>query len=323
MKKNIFYYGKAIPSSCAVILMKLFHVYKFKYPFFNYITTEVFNYQSIKEDNCKWYCSYPYGIDALYTGLQIMGINQKTVLKKSNFNNIRNFDGCLKEQLDNGACILGPINFSSAWGSIESRYFQGYAQFAYVSEIEEDYYILQDPNGCPQMKVTLEMLWSMAKDCKNISLINFDVSQYKPRDLNVIGIDIFKRLLSNRFNLIGTSNIFLSCMKELSVNFKTQNMKSSELLSLKYVLCHLTRSLFFLTEFIQYFKSTYACNEIKYSIDQVLSMLEEYMTTIDYLYNEEHNSFNIGEIVATISLYEEYLDRYSKKLLKKIGDSDV
>lgn len=320
MQKNIVYYGKTSLSTCSTLFMKLFQNYDFEQPFYNYITTEVFNYQGFFYDHRQWYCSFPYGISAIQTGLKIMGIEAEIFIHNTNTSCKSILDKQIEAYVKKGSCILGPVDLSSIWNKIDSRYFRGYAQFVYIIGTKNNRFVLQDANGSPFMFVTKEMLWQMVENFNEISLVSFDDTDYRSRNLKVMCIDILKQVLSNRVKLIDDPNNFQLCIKKIHQKFTNQGIKSSEMLSIKYVLCFLCRSLYFWIEFFECFQKKCDFYDTNHNIGNTIKLLKEYIVKVNCVNHINYHDLNVGKISTELLFYEKILDDCSIVLQKEIGE---
>lgn len=322
MKNNLKYYGKIIPSSCAMVLTSLYGKYNFSYPIYNYITTEVFNYQCIAEDRRKWLCTYPFGIDSLCLGARILGAENSFSKDEKTFTCADDLFLSIENELERGSFILGPIDTSPLWDAAESRYFKGNAQFVYVVGIESKQYVLHDPNGCPNLKVSSNLLWSMVKNYKTIYFSKFDYSIRPYIALKDLYVNIFINIIKNRLDMIESPHNYLRGMQKLYLQFKDQGMKSSDSISLKYALLHVNKSLYLLNEFIQSYKYYLNLSDIKLIsyLNQLSIIIEEYLIKLNPFCMNAHCDDGIKEIFSIQSLYEQKLNEMAEKIKSQSGD---
>lgn len=324
MEKSLKHYGKIIPSSCATVLVSLYGNHDFIYPIYNYITTEVFNYQCITEDRCKWFCTYPFGIDSLCLGAKILEAESIFLTSEKTFDDRDDLFLAIEKELGKGSFILGPIDTSPIWDAAESHFFKGYAQFVYVVGIQDKQYILHDPNGCPNLKISSDLLWAMVKNHGTIYFAKFDLSRQPCQDLEKFYMNIFTNIINNRLKMIESPHNYLRGMQKLCVQFKEQGIRSSDLMSLRYTLLYVSRSLYLLNEFIRSYKYylNRFDNKIISSLNELLMITEEYSIKLNPFCMNTGIDKNIEKIISIQALYEQDLNEIAKKLKNQVGDID-
>ncbi len=305
------YYGKIVPSSCAVIAMILYEQNQYSFPLYNYISTEVFNYQCMRQDPRKWFSTYPYGIDALNTGAEIIGLGSGLRSKSAVCANMEEFAALINEQLIEGSFILGPVITSALWGTVESRYFQGCTQFVMVTEQKNNNYILQDPVGCPYLVVSIKDVWKMLNNNEKIYFIQFDTRQYQPRDDDIIYYRIMKKIAENRLYLLQSSNNYIRTMCLLS----DKKMKSSEKMSIQYALLYMNRAVYLLHEFTRSFLSNSGIADagLKKRVSYLSLITEKYLQRLHVLYTDVCYSRS-DSLVRTVRIQSDYEDNLNQKM---------
>ena len=312
MDRSLVYYGKTIPSSCGVLLMASGCANGVSSPMHNYLTTDVFNYQSIIEDRRKWFCTYPYGIEALHVGAGVLRIDeQKLSSREVSFCGIHDFAVFIENELSKGPFILGPVINSYLWNTVESRYFNGCAQFVYVAGKTGEQYIVYDPKGHPNLAVSINSFWKIVEDTGLTFAFRIIPAHLPPRDSRDMYLDILKRVIANRITLKNAQNNYLRCMQRLLARFKEERIKSSESLCLRYAALHISRSLYLLKEFIQYGNVPDAYGGGLYSLLNALRLLlDSYIKEYARVYTEQgFDSYEaIKKIFLLQELYEKELD---------------
>lgn len=305
---NVVYYGKT-PFGSNHILMNLFGYL----PFSKYITTEMFNYNLFFENRKKWFCSYPYGVEAVLTGLNVIG-NEKYFIysfeKITDFNEfITIVDECL---LNCEYCIVGPIEKLGNWDDMESYYFQGFAKFGLIQEKIGDKYILYDCEGC-RLVLSAQVLFDILYNSDTSAVIKIKKEEIR-LSAETIGNRILRIVCENRIELKNSKRNFVSEFKKIYDKSQNEGLLSSELFSLKYMLYYLKISICHFEEFIS------LLNSYKPSYDLLCfqKFLNEYKQNLNLLYSVERGKIEIGKVLTILLFFENQLDEFLSKFTKEL-----
>jgi hypothetical protein len=283
MPKVRAYYGKHISTSAHVLKMALQEKGINFIPYINCITTEVFTRVCHIDTPAQWIIPYPNGFECLKTGMDSLGLN-------SNFESIEltgktydEFMLCMREEAKKGSFILGPLDPTSIWDRIESRYHKGMDRFIFViKNISDNTFIVHDPEGCPYFHIDADMIYKGLKSSfgeygifrvDSFSKLNSDESIYKKIVFNVI---------KNRIEALNQRYCANKGLKQIAVMLSERRLKSSEAAALTFSGAETGLALFYAIEFlsnppVEIFNNEYFKRSI---IKKLINILNEYKNTV-------------------------------------------
>lgn len=161
IQRVIAYHGKQSDTIADVLLMAMEAVGVEDVPHADCLTTRPFSLRCSLDTPSLWLAPFPEPWDGLLMALHTLGVRNacRLVTMTPGEGLAADVLDTVKQWLQDGPVILGPLNRTRVWERIESRYYQGAAHFVLV--VRHGYgcrLVVHDPEGCPYFPVSPKRL---------------------------------------------------------------------------------------------------------------------------------------------------------------------